>query len=434
MNHSGVRLCAAALLAALFMCPFRGNAQNLVGPPVLSARQIGATVEDVAIETYGIVKPVTVRRYLTLHAGSRLSQRALDRDFYNLQRLGGFIPRVTVKNVSLGRVRLHWTVMNKWLKPTEHPFYGDQPLSAAIQGVGFILTGPPMDSHGTNVSTYTQLSRRANLARVLFTAPLTVNPDTGRANSLIVDAFGGRGVFRASEPEAVNVYSWNAGEEAVFLSQRVTGTQAEAGIRVLHSTDELPSNVVAPSVYSTYEAPAHSTQLTAGLSHGCTTPPTKWYPPYCGFQYRITASDAIGALGATSTYRVIAADAARYFAVGQSTFVLHGSIARTGGVIPDSFLVCATARAYPKQFCGTDAEGATAEFRLNDAKDRPLKFAVFTETAASRVRQSANANASPYFTWHPDTGIAVMFHLLRVDLSYGKGGGRIFLELKGQSY
>jgi hypothetical protein len=434
MNHLGVRLCVVALFAALFLSPCPSNAQSQVGLPVVSALQNGATIEDVTIKTYGIVKPVTVRRYLTLHAGSKLSQSALTRDFHNLQRLGGFIPRVSLENGSPTSVRLHWIVMNKWVKPTEHPFYTDQPLSAAIQGVGFIVTGPPLDSHGSNFSTYTQLSRRANLARVLYTAPLTVNPDTGRANSLIVDAFGGRGVFRASEPEAVNVYSWTAGEEALFLSQRTTGTQVEAGVRVAHTTDELPSNIVAPSIYSTYQAPARTTQLIAGLSHGCTTPATQWYPPYCGFQYRFTATDAIGGLGATSTYRVYAADIARYFAVGPSTFVVHGNLARSGGVIPDSFLVCSTARAYPKSFCGTDAEGGVAEFRLNDAKNRPLEFVLFTETAASRVRQSANANALPYFTWHPDTGVGVMYHLLRVDLSYGKGGGRIFVELKGQAY
>ena len=103
-------------------------------------------------------------------------------------------------------------------------------------------------------------------------------------------------------------------------------------------------------------------------------------------------------------------------------------------MIPDSFLTCATARAYPKSFCGTDSEVGAAEFRRTDAEQRPLEFALFTESAASRVRQSENSNATPYFNWHPDTGVAVMYHLLRVDISYGKGGGRIFLELRGQSY
>lgn len=428
-------LHALAVIAALQFIPISGVADTLVGPPRISVLQAGATIEDVSIKTYGVVKPVTVRRYLSLHAGSQLSQSALDRDFNNLQRLGGFIARVTVESgAQPASVRLHWIVMNRWLRPTEHPFYRDQPLSAAIQGVGFIVTGPPVNTHDANFSTYTQFSQRVNLLRVLFTAPLTVDPQTGRANSLIVDAFGGRGVFRASEPEAISVFSWTAGEEALFLSQRTTGTQVEAGMRVVHSSDELPSNVVAPSIYSTYQAPARATQLIAGISHGCTTPATQWYPPFCSFQYRVTVSDAIGGLGATSTYRAIVADAARYFAIGSSTLAFHGNIARTGGVIPDSFLLCATARAYPKSFCGTDSEVGVAEFRLNDAKTRPLEFAVFTESAASRVRQSANANATPYFTWHPDTGIAVMYHLVRVDISYGKGGGRIFLELKGQSY
>ncbi|MGC2243653.1 MAG: hypothetical protein WBA06_08510 [Candidatus Aquilonibacter sp.] len=435
MNHSGVRLCAAALLAALFLFPCRGNAQGLAGPPVVSALQNGATIEAVSIKTYGVTKPAIVRRYLSLHAGSRLSQSALNADFNNLQRLGGFIARVTVDSgAQPASVRLHWIVMDRWLRPTEHPFYRDQPLSGAIQGPGFIVTGNPVNTHGANFSGYTQFSQRVNLLRVLFTAPLSVDPQTGRANSLIVDAFGGRGVFRASEPEAVSVFSWNAGQEALFLSQRTTGTQVEGGVRVVHSTDELPSNIVAPSIYSTYQAPARATQLIAAISHGCTTPATQWYPPYCGFQYRFTATDAVGGLGATSTYRSFVADVARYFAIGSSTLAFHGNIARTGGVIPDSFLTCATARAYPKSFCGTDSEVGVAEFRLNDAKQRPLEFALFTESAASRVRQSENSNATPYFNWHPDTGVAVMYHLLRVDISYGKGGGRIFLELRGQSY
>ena len=98
MNHSGVRLCATALLAALFLFPCRGNAQGLAGPPVVSALQNGATIEGVTIKTYGATKPVEVRRYLSLHAGSHLSQSALNRDFNNLQRLGGFIARVTVES------------------------------------------------------------------------------------------------------------------------------------------------------------------------------------------------------------------------------------------------------------------------------------------------------------------------------------------------
>ena len=59
---------------------------------------------------------------------------------------------------------------------------------------------------------------------------------------------------------------------------------------------------------------------------------------------------------------------------------------------------------------------------------------LFTEDAASRVRQSANANALPYFTWHPDSGVGVIFHLLRIDYAYGKAGGRLTFELRGQTY
>ena len=64
------------------------------------------------IKTDGVTKPAIVRRYLSLHAGSRLSQSALNADFENLQRLGGFIARVTVDSgAQPASVRLHWIVM-----------------------------------------------------------------------------------------------------------------------------------------------------------------------------------------------------------------------------------------------------------------------------------------------------------------------------------
>jgi hypothetical protein len=107
---------------------------------------------------------------------------------------------------------------------------------------------------------------------------------------------------------------------------------------------------------------------------------------------------------------------------------------RTGGVVPDSFLVCATVRGYPKSFCGTDAEGVTAEYRIDDQNSPKMEFVVFTETAASRVRQSENSYATPYFAWHPDTGVGVMFHLLRIDVADGKEGMRLTFELRGQTF
>jgi len=430
------RISSALFMAVLFLVPWCARAQYGLGPPTyIPPAQRGKTIEDVSIRTYGVVKPVTVRRYLSLRAGDRLTQAGVDHDYANLAKLEGYNARLDVLPGSTENlVRIRWIVMSKWLKPTEHPFYADAPLSAPIQGVGFILTGPPMDQHDSNFSTYTQLSRRANLARVLFTAPLQANPDKGTASSLIVDGFGGRGVFRASEPEAINVYSWTSGEEALYLDQQTDGTQYEGGVRVAHSSDELSSNLVAPSLYNTSDAWAKTTQLVAGVSHACTRGATYWYPPFCNVQYRFSVTDAIGGLDATSHYQVYGADIARYYAIGISTLALHANAFRSGGVIPDSFLLCSTVRGYPKPFCGTDAEGWTAEFRINDEKRRPLEFVLFTEDAASRVRQAVSPNITPYFLWHPDSGIGVIYHLLRVDLAFGNQGSRLTFELKGQTF
>jgi hypothetical protein len=434
MNRIFARSGALLCMAALFLLPWCTRAQSSV-PPLISPAQVGATVEDVSVETYGVVKPQTVRRYLSIHRGDRLDQAAVDRDFANLAKLGAYRTRLHIRSGrTAGSVRLRWIVMSKWLKPTTHPYYGDTPLSAPIQGVGFILTGPSMDQHGTNFSAYTQLSRRANLARLLFTSPLNVNPDNGQTSSLVVDEFGGRGDFRASEPKAINVYSWTTGQEALLLSQGTNGTQVEGGFRLSRSTDELSSGIVAPSLYNTSMAPARTTGLVAGVTHACTTSAYRWYPPFCNAQYRFQVTDGIGGFGSTSRYRSISGDVARYFPVGDSTLALHATAARTAGVLPDSFLVCATVRGYPKSFCGTDAQGMTAEFRIDDAQTHPLEFVLFTETASSRVRAGDQPQALPYFTWHPDSGVGVMYHLVRIDLAYGKAGGRLTFELKGQTF
>ncbi len=445
MNRFLTRTAAFAFMAMLALAPTLIEAQavnapvtfNLNGPPTLTPAETGATVEDISFEIYGKLKLVTVKRYLTIKRGSRLDQSAVDQDYANLLRLGDYRyrPRLVVEpGSSAGLVRLHWIITSRWLLPTEHPFYANAPLSAAIQGVGFIINGPPMDSHGSYFSAYTQLSKRANLGRFLYTSPLHVNPDSGTESSVVLDAFGGRGVFRTSVPTAVNVYSWNAGEEALFLSQRTNGDQFEGGLRVLHSTNEAWSGLQAPSIYRTDLAPARATQLAAGLSHACPVPAVRWYPPFCNVQYRFIVTDAIGGLGATSTYRSYFGDVARYWAVGPSTLVVHANATRTGGVIPDSFVNCAVVRGYPKGFCGTDSEGFTAEYRINEAHFKNFEFVLFTEDAASRVRQSANSNALPYFTWHPDSGVGVIFHLLRVDYAYGKAGGRLTFELRGQTF
>lgn len=325
---------AAGLLlgAAMLLAPSRVTAQ-VPGPPQLSASESGATIEAVTIQVYGVTKPSVVRRYLALHEGSILEQAQLNRDFDNLKRLPDYRPRVTIEaGASAHSVKLHWIVMAKWLKPTDHPFYADTPLSAPIQGVGFIVTSQSLDSRGTNISAYTQLSRRANLVRVLFTVPTRVDPVSGRDRQLIVDGFGGKGVFRASQPLAINIYSWTSGFEAVYLARGGDGTQFEIGARQQHSSTAESSGIVAPSLYDTYYAPARNTVLEAGLSHPCLVSPTKWRPPYCSVQYRIEALDGIGAFASTSTYQEYIGDVGNYTSIGSSTLVLHASAARTGGV------------------------------------------------------------------------------------------------------
>jgi hypothetical protein len=422
--------------AALFPVPGLAAAPAPpVGPPQVTASQAGSTIEDVTIETYGVITPSVVRRYLALHKGSRLEQTGVNRDYDNLARLGDFRTRLAISSGSApGEVRLHWIVMGKWLKPTDHPFYADQPLSAPIQGVGFILTSQALDAKGTNFSAYTQLSRRANLARVLFTVPMHVDPESGRDSQFIVDAFGGRGVFRASQPLAINIYSWTAGEEAVYLVRGGDGTQLEMGVRQLHSSTAQSSGIDAPSLYNTYAAPSRNTVLEAGLAHPCLISPAKWHPPYCSMQYRLEVLDAIGALGATSEYQEYLADVADYTSIGGSTLALHANAARTGGVVPQSFLVCATLRGYPKSFCGTDAQAVTAEFRIGDAKPKTIRFVVFSETGASRVRGGDQPFAPGTFQWHPDSGVGVIYRLLRIDLAYGQQGGRLTFELVGQTF
>jgi hypothetical protein len=445
MNRTLARAGALTFVAALLLAPSIATAQainapvarDINGPPELTDTEVGATVQDITFEIYGKLKIATVRRYLTLQRGSRLQQSAVDQDYNNLLRLADYRyrPRLEIEpGSSSGTVQLHWIITSRWLLPTEHPFYANPPLAAPIQGVGFILNGPPMDYHGSYFSAYTQLSKRANLGRFLYTDPFNVNPDTGTEQSFVADAFGGRGVFRTSVPKAVNVYSWNAGEEALFSTATTAGEQFQGGLRVVHTSNEQWSGLEAPSLYRTDLAPGRTTQLAAGLSHACTVPALKWYPPFCDVQYRFQVTDAIGGLGATSTYQAYSADLARYWAVGPSTFVVHGAFTRTGGVVPDSFVNCFTVRAYPKGFCGTDSQGFTAEYRINEEHFKNFEVVLFTEDAASRVRQSENGNATPYFNWHPDSGIGIMFHLLRLDYAYGKAGGRLTFELRGQTF
>jgi hypothetical protein len=431
-----MRLSSILLVLGYLILPLPAAASAPVAPPKVSAAIAGAQIEDVTIETYGHTSPSVVRRYLSLRKGSLLDQSGVNRDFTNLRRLAGFIPRLVIGPGSAANTAtLHWIVMAKWLKPTDHPFYADQPLTAPIQGIGYIVTSAPVDSRGSTFSSYSQLSRRANLVRILYTSPIAVNPVKGTETDVIVDTFGGRGVFRASQPLAINIYSWNTGAEAALLHGATNGTQFEVGIRETRSTTAQSTGIVSPYVFQTSKSPAHVTVLEAGYSHACPVPSSQWYPPYCHTQYRLEAFDALGWFGSTREYQSYLADVAQYFAVGKSTLVLHGAESRTGGVVPDSFLVCAYVRAYPKAFCGTDAQQATAEFRLNDALPQIFKFAFFTETASSRVRGGTQAFAPPTFHWHADSGVGIIFrNYIRVDIAYGSAGGRLSVALQGQTY
>jgi hypothetical protein len=404
--------------------------------PQVAITERGAKISAVTVETYGVVKPVIVERYLSLHAGDTLYQSAVDRDYNNLTRLGGWRTRLDVlRDARTGNVSLHWIVMARQFEATDHPFYADQPLSTPIEGVGWIAKSPPLDDRGSMVSTVSQLSRRANLFRALYTMPVSVDASTGRESDLIVDEFGGRGVYRASQPLAINVYSWAMGAEALYLVRDTSGTQLEFGVEEVRSTSQRPTYITAASLYDTYYAPAQNTLLKAGVSHSCPVPPAQWRPPYCYLQYRVEAIDAIGGFGANTRYRAILADAAQYTRVGSSTLVLHGAVWRSGGVLPTSALVCATGlRGYAKGACGTDADVLQAEYRIADARPGNWKFILFTETAASRVRGGDQPFAPPSFTWYGDSGLGVMYRGVRLNLAYGSQGGRLTYELQGQLF
>lgn len=436
MTYWYARVAALLLSGAFLLTPRPAPAQGPIAIPLVPVAQAGAVVDQVTIETHGAVNKSMVWPYLSLRRGSVLEQSAVDRDYTNLVMLGGFNARLVFgPAIPVNSVALHWVVTSRWIRPTDHPLYADTPLSAPIQGIGFIVTSPPIDERGSNFSTYSQLSRRANLVRVLFTTPTKVDSSSGRESDFIFDTFGGRGVFRASEPEAINIYSWTAGTEALYLTRGTNGTQLEFGMRQLRSTTAESTGIVAPSIYPTYKSPAHNTVLVAGLAHACTVPSSQWYPPYCDMQYRFQVSNAPGWFGATSEYQSYSGDVARYIAVGSSTLALHAFAARTGGVVPDSFLVCGTSRAYPKGFCGTDAQTLTAEYRLDDARPYVFKFAFFTETSANRIRGGNQPWALPTFQWHPDSGIGIIYrNSARIDIAYGQAGGRLSFAIQGQTF
>jgi hypothetical protein len=404
-------------------------------PPQVAPADVGAKIADVSIESYGVTDAQVAMRYLALRKGDIVTQQAVLRDYANLAMLAGLRTRLEIRHdTESTAVSLHWIVLNSVFKPTDHPFYGDQPLSIPIEGFGTLLTSKPLDESGANFTLLTQVALRAQLARVLYTRPLWVNPATGREGDLIVDTFGARGVFRASDPVTEDVYSWLEGDEVLYLVRGTNGTQIEAGFRAIRSTSAKPTYIVAPSLIDTYDHAVRDTGLEVGVSHTCPIAPTHWYPPKCYVQYRVEGFDNIGGLGANSEYRSIFADVAQYTRVGSSTLAIHGAVGRTGGVLPTSVLLCAYTFGYANATCGTDTNLVQTEFRIADARPGPLKFILFTETASSRIRGGNQPFAPATFQWRADSGIGLQYRGFRFNVASGSQGGRITYEVQGQLF
>ncbi|MBV8529996.1 MAG: hypothetical protein JO104_01645 [Candidatus Eremiobacteraeota bacterium] len=444
------RLCAAVLAAALLGAPVRSRAQSVPhfvqramqvfapapSAPVIPAAQLGARIEDVSVQTAGVVSESVVRRYLSMRTGSVLTQAGVNRDYDNLVQLGGLRPQLEIDSDALSDgVRLHWIVRADSLQPALHPLYAQEPLWP-IPGVGAAVRSAPVDDRGTTYSGYVVSNGLAALARAFLNTPLHVSPDDGRESDFVAGISGALGVYRESEPVEANVQSWTAGAQALYLVRATNGEQYEFGAGTLHSTSAQATGIVAPSLYSTYKAPARNTLLEAGYSRACGGAGTQQlFPPYCSLQYRFEFVDGIGGLGATNEYQIYVADVAGYVAVGPSTLALHAAEARTGGVLPDSFLVCGAARAYPKPFCGTDAQTLTAEYRVDDRLLPKLEFVVFSETAASRVRGGEQPWALPSYQWHAGSGIGLVYRgAVRLDLAYGSEGARLWFGFKGATF
>jgi hypothetical protein len=432
MNRVVLVLLAAVTVA--FAIPRAVDAAS-EKPPHVAAADEGATVTDVSIEAYGVTNAHIAMRYLALRKGDVLTQRAVLRDYTNLTVLAGVRTRLDIRHTSKSNgVALRWIVLGAVFKPTDHPFYGDQPLSIPIEGFGTLLTSHPLDATGANVTLLTQVALRAQLARVLVTQPLWVDAASGREGDLIVDTLGARAVLRASEPVTEDVYSWVQGQEVLYLVRATNGTQVEAGVRTLRSTSAKPTYILAPSVVDAYDTAARTTAIEVGVSHTCPVAPTRWYPPNCYVQYRVEAFDSVGGLGANSEYRSLSADVAQYTRVGSSTFAVHGAVGRTGGVVPTSLLLCAYTFGYAKATCGTDTNLVQTEFRIADARPGPFKVILFTETASSRIRGGNQPFAPPTFQWRADSGVGLQYRGFRFNVASGSQGGRITYEVQGQLF
>jgi hypothetical protein len=425
------RRVLAALFAAVVLCAAPASAAIEL-PPVVPASDVGARIDDVVMETYGITTPEIAKRYLSLHKGDTLTQERVQHDYRNLERLADLRTRLRIEGDADGGVTLHWIVLGKWFEITDHPFYGDQPLTIPIGGLGTIVSSHPLDADGTTVSSYSQIALRAKLARLVVTRPLWVDAARGREGDVIVNELGARGDVRADQPFSQEIYSWVQGPEALYLDRGSNGTQLEFGIRSTRSTSASSTYISAPSVVDTYDTPARSTTLEAGLSHACPLP--RLYPPYCYLQYRLEGFDSIGGLGANNFWHAASLDLAQYNRIGASTLVFHGAVYRSGGTIPTSNLSCASTWSYAKPLCGTDTNLLEAEVRLADARPGIVKAIVFADTAAARVRGGDQSFVPSAFLWRGDAGVGVSYRTFRVNLAYGTTGGRLTVQVVGQLF
>jgi hypothetical protein len=434
-------LTIVAVAVALFVVPSQAVAKpkslerTAQVAPKLGPEQVGATVQDVTIETYGVTKEHQVRRYLTLGKGSRLEQNALNADFNNLVKLGGYRVRVEITPAADKVVTLHWIIMDPWFRLTAHPVYEEAPLADPTRGVGFVVSAPKT-KQGSYVALVTSQNRFAHHQLATFTSPIQVNPKTGREGDLVVNVIGNQDAFRVSFPRGLTIYNWTVGAEVRYLVRSTRGTQFDIGLRDDRSISNEPTGIIAPSILSSSLGPATNLIVEVGMSHACPEGPAGgWYPPYCHTQYRADVYDGIGGIASTSRFQAYVADVAHYIPVHTSTLALHAVEARTGGVIPESRILCSAAlRAFSQPFCGTDAQLFQVEYRIRDAASQSLKFSLFTETGSTRVRGGTQPFAPQQFQWHADSGIEIRYRGVAFDLARGSLGYRINLALGAQTF
>ncbi len=399
--------------------------------PQVAVRQIGATVEDVTIETYGVIKQSAVRPYLSLHKGSSLEQAAVNADFNNLVTLGGYRVRLRIDQGStVNTVSLHWIVMDPWFAISQRSLYADMPLSDPTGGIALTASSPQLGKSASHVMAQTALSVYARHFLAGYEAPTHIDARTGREADFIANYFGQQNIIRLNSQVAVTTYDWTSGTQALYLLRGTHGTQFEIAFREERSTGRVPSGIVAPSIYPITATPARNALAEIGLSHACTG-----YPPQCNIQYRFVVIDGIGGFGSTTTFQVYSGQVARYIPVRTSTLALQAVEVRTGGVIPESRLACTFGlRGYPIVFCGTDAQVFQAEYRFRDSAPQKLKFVVFTETGSARVRAGNEPWELPNFQWHADTGAGVRYRGIALDIARGSNGYRVTVTLEGETF